>query len=1187
MIKFLRSSRQLSGWGGRGFVLFLTLVLMVLFSLVIVGIFAWLGVEYRIAAGSRKLNEARDNALLGMEMALSQLQSYSGPDQRVTASADIMGSPGAGAAKWTGVWASAKREPGNLPSYSNRVPLGWLVSGQPDPLTFSATLDASGNATSTDQIVLVGRGTLGGTAPASEFVVVPRIGIETSPGSANPAQTGSFAYWVGDEGLKALANLPSRPLSGAGGREEEWEATFNQSIAARNGVEAMTGFGAAKAWIQDLADDPELCTVPQDPGTWAEFAANGNADVSTALQTAAKAHFHDLTFSSEGLLMNGVDGGVRTDLTALFELSDAEFDALDGFATGIGSETVGTMSQAAGLGNRSVNFLYRETGPSAVRPIRGPNWHALRHSYRKALADIPVMEAGGNFPNAVDRQTSVLHASAGMSGFVRIQSPPAWEDDPWTFPYQRWASAPGGRYRILAPIEPNLAPILTRIALTFSIQRINGALNVVIDPLGTLWNPYDVPIEFDGFKVSFNFRDFWLVELQRKVAGNDPAIITSISLREMFEANYPSPSEGVDTNSGNNFQFVLTADGTRAPSGKLRMEPGQIVSFSVAGDAPEALQILPAKRGWNRLGGILMPKVVKSGSTWSALPVADTDEIALELPSRLPQFACARFATSIPGPGKLDEALTSPQLRFSDREIQEIVYASDSNQPGLGAVFNTARVFTGVELDNKRPVGVMDIQLKAADAGTRPTPLFGTNDLRGLVHVPLNAGAGSLAKTSAMSPSWIWNIRPISSIEDLNFPVGGSPGNSGRWGTSSSASGLNKIVAWEVPRAPWVSLASLQHADVGLSSTHQGSSIGNSRANPFVEPDRLWNRYTTALGTVSVQYTISDASYLANEALWDRFFFSGITAYPGKWNSAAEAAADLVAGEGLAEMPNPRLRASRSGDETDAELAAQLLDFSAAASRLVTKGAFNVNSTSVEAWKAVLAGLGGITPRIRDGAGTIVEAGGSPVTAFFSRVRIPHGGNDDWWNGYRTLNATNLESLAEQIVGEVKARGPFLSLGEFINRRLELGTTGVSGALQAAIERSNVNSTPNVPPINPVEGVATDRTAPYYTNPDALPDRTTSDIPGRLTQADILTVIGPFLSARSDTFRIRAYGDSINPRNGTILARAWCETIVQRRPTYVDLSDAPESKPSVGSLNERLGRRFEVVSFRWLREDEI
>lgn len=93
----------------------------------------------------------------------------------------------------------------------------------------------------------------------------------------------------------------------------------------------------------------------------------------------------------------------------------------------------------------------------------------------------------------------------------------------------------------------------------------------------------------------------------------------------------------------------------------------------------------------------------------------------------------------------------------------------------------------------------------------------------------------------------------------------------------------------------------------------------------------------------------------------------------------------------------------------------------------------------------------------------------------------------------------------------------------------------------------------------------------------------------------MLQAIAPSLAARSDTFVIRTYGEVIDPVNSPALpaapvvkARAWCEAVVQRLPDYVDDSQRPTVSPAnANAENQAFGRRFRIVSFRWLSTDDI
>ena len=91
-----------------------------------------------------------------------------------------------------------------------------------------------------------------------------------------------------------------------------------------------------------------------------------------------------------------------------------------------------------------------------------------------------------------------------------------------------------------------------------------------------------------------------------------------------------------------------------------------------------------------------------------------------------------------------------------------------------------------------------------------------------------------------------------------------------------------------------------------------------------------------------------------------------------------------------------------------------------------------------------------------------------------------------------------------------------------------------------------------------------------------------------LTQGDIMTALAPVLFARSDTFVVRAYGEALNPLTAVVEGRAWCEATVQRMPYYFDRADAEETAPGeLTALNRIYGRRFKLVSFRWLTRSDL
>ncbi|HVZ63214.1 MAG TPA: hypothetical protein VG936_01405 [Lacunisphaera sp.] len=78
---------------------------------------------------------------------------------------------------------------------------------------------------------------------------------------------------------------------------------------------------------------------------------------------------------------------------------------------------------------------------------------------------------------------------------------------------------------------------------------------------------------------------------------------------------------------------------------------------------------------------------------------------------------------------------------------------------------------------------------------------------------------------------------------------------------------------------------------------------------------------------------------------------------------------------------------------------------------------------------------------------------------------------------------------------------------------------------------------------------------------------------GKPTAQEIAAALSPILVIRSDTFRVRAYGEALNlADSSTVEATAYCEAIVQRTP-----APAPNG----------LGRRFVMIYFRWLGPNDV
>jgi len=292
---------------------------------------------------------------------------------------------------------------------------------------------------------------------------------------------------------------------------------------------------------------------------------------------------------------------------------------------------------------------------------------------------------------------------------------------------------------------------------------------------------------------------------------------------------------------------------------------------------------------------------------------------------------------------------------------------------------------------------------------------------------------------------------------------------------------------------------------------------------------------------------------------------------------------------------------------------------------------FNVNSTSVAAWQSLFAGIRERQLVFRENSGGLskinipsdkrialsrfnTEVSDQEMDDPETGVAMPDG--TPGWSGVRYLDDDQLLKLAEECVKQVKQRGPFLNFSEFINRRLSNNQLGLMGALQSAIDYDDAN--PDSQSINyrfkngpdfMLKKSMLGNTG--FQTPEAAEGSRFAGIPGYVIQSDLLKPIGNTLSVRDDTFRIRAYGESLDA-SGKVLARAWCEAVVQRLPEYQDptndadvparllnltgINNIPRSNNSLGtfsdnpalsSLNRLFGRKFRIESFRWLSSTEV
>src|SRR6187551_1134834 len=95
----------------QGFALVVALMLMVLLLVLAVGLLSLSSISLRSTSQGDAMHTARANAQLALQLAIGELQKHAGPDQRVTANAEINYSGTSSTSKppnmkWTGVWST-------------------------------------------------------------------------------------------------------------------------------------------------------------------------------------------------------------------------------------------------------------------------------------------------------------------------------------------------------------------------------------------------------------------------------------------------------------------------------------------------------------------------------------------------------------------------------------------------------------------------------------------------------------------------------------------------------------------------------------------------------------------------------------------------------------------------------------------------------------------------------------------------------------------------------------------------------------------------------------------------------------------------------------------------------------------------------------------------------------------------
>jgi hypothetical protein len=1299
-VKNYRASPQTNA---RGFSLVLALVVTSMLLLLVITLVAFISVDLVITASTAERQRARFNALASLRVAVAHLQQEVGADQRVTAQANVTlpvtsGEPDAIRAKWnnlnpywTGVWDTRPADKSADPrseQYYTRPP-AWLVSGKVQLQSLAGKTEYENTAyqhpwkhrdqlleNKADIITLFSN--LSTTAaennpvPFDTRVTVARVPLQSGPAgvSAGANTIGHFAYWVGDEGVKARLN--------------KIDQYAKENASSHKGIARLYAGGRAATELFPLWENIKVNQPNREhgPGLVQDTEGFANIPQLNALTSGvagigvAATYAHAVTAYSQGVLADTRSGGLKQDLSLLFELGEENFDATPFGMNGNGPATF--QSNALGAPGISANPRWEAVklnifsgekyaleggikrgiaGGGWMRPIArplfnvkgvnggnlfGPAWAVLRDFYRLYK---PGNYIGNTFvartyePNAV----SIGPFIAGFGDTTPIFSHVVTNDmmrgkDPNTTDNWRDGAATP------RPMTVAATPQAVRCTLLFGAQQNNGALRLVVNPIIVVHNPYNIPVKYRtsatpdtankptaGMRLSLRYQCVSFSINITKQNGQSSTI--NVGLQNLFERQ---PGWGTAGDNKDIFSWFIPDE---------IIPPGEYRIYSAEDRLPVVWnRYIVAGRGLNQLGGYYLDQIAGSGNN---VQVEEGDTISISILNSGDSYVRELLRNS--EEESLGVPLTSDRTYNTMAEHQEFfrrnyneqihsrvdninvcgdgrILPSPGEPPKWFGLFEWIEKFTNWNGINGRDDydGVNGLNNLPSYAMTNPLAATRRRDGYGY-------GRGGTGRYGYWTSGISWQYRMVGLKENAVESLFEVSGTSAFGGNSWKSNGQTHAVRASIPREPLLSLGQFQHANMNIFDNIPLYSVGHSFSTPWAPVDALFE--------TQGNWTHYDHTWLVNDALWDRFFFSTIApetnsanlnAAPAEVRPQSQVWDDFLAvGEKHKPLLNQTFVINPVANTKKAkEIIQNKNGYLLSAGYLLQEGTFNINATDERAWRPLL-GLNRETPVPANKSPQGVPAALSPLPRAIPLIegKLDTGGSlttPSLWRGAKALSDTQIAKLAKALVETIRRRQassihkvpyraptgqelcrPFFSLAEFVNRALSKESKdrefNYYGVVQAALFKADKDGAR----INTAASTKTlkrasldNSTQGQFPHPDAIPEDTipiATGAPGMLLQGDILQAIGNRISARSDTFVIRAYGDTVSTVNSNKpLAQAYVEAVVQRLPNYVDNTQdadiAPENdhlNRTLNPINRYLGRRFQIVSLRWLLPNEL
>jgi len=1267
--------------------LVITISLMILLVLIGVGMLTLSSITLRTATQESAMATARANARMALMLAIGDLQRNAGPDQYVTARAEILDSNPSGTVLsgvsqpyWTGTWRTGASGL-DVPYASNKYPTQrsasfngtdkvrsahWLVSdpnpGDPNNRFIPTTGFAPATAGTARNAVKMA--TNQGTNSTTQEVDVPLVKImNPSASSTNP--TGGFGYWVVDEGLKAKVNMVD-PTMTAGTASDAAQNQAHFLAPQANAIQKISNIKGSL--VKDSQKDFRTANTTDQLGKTVTYKTIG---LLPTISTGAdlRTFMPDITTESRGVIVDVKHGGLKKDLTAAFENSSAYNTLVTNY--GYGSQS----AYKNDLNLSTANLLY---GPVTD----GLPWIALYtyyNTYRSQMDLASVNSTVQTFTNVPFSNS--IPTTAGSASSLPSVVYPRYVVASVTQPSNACGTF-GGMYPELIASRMDIG-LTARQALTVDSNNQSHTVykfSVCYRPGLVLYNPYNCTLHCNKLEYIRRYATSGKLSGGQSIAGDhtldvwveNEHVITGVPLNQWTPHEGSAYEEYISLGDcdtlapGETRVFYISQERHFSGGGRYASALSQAISGYIAGVGPNylrscgnsgsdqgsfqywnyadevetctlGLQVDPSTINPNNPQGNLqwVPGPYYQGTPDGSASVQISIDNTTTPGSTNYETQCqSGFTYGYPDVSWPSTNATDGQCYFqSDGPDQKVTGSAFKPHLNISSLVGNEYALCSYYIRTKG--------IKPSTASTDPNSpnqsYFNGTDVIPIFHG--NAAYFSPFETvlsASRRELFITNVGHSYGAADNEVSLGPPPYSGETWFGSKSTGVLDtspapaRRVLRDVPNQPLLSIGQFMHIPTLVYKTGRGTEgnsrdpgsmfIGGSMCSPFIGTDKnaMIDSHTGTL--------LLDDSYMANDALFDRFFFSTVPPAspdgnaPKQWGTFNSSYASGTP----AALPNSRIKPF--GTSGSLPLLSDLRDFDKAAANLMLDGAFNVNSTSVGAWTAFLSSLSGNNMLIYDA----VAKGTTTIPSGTLKNFIPRfwsGGTanvNQPWSAGRALSDAEVPQLAANIVQQVKTRGPFLSMADFLNHRL--GNNGAItrvGCLQAAIDKSPINNSIKsagtaVSPSTDNSGSGMTMTPGIVLPPIITANlkdgqdgtggtlNTTLGMPGYLMQQDIVQAFSPAMTVRSDTFLVRAYGESVNPLTGEIQAKAWAEAVVQRVPEFLD--STADSDPSVAvpkdpfgndntvpsgvktlhsNINITLGRRFKVAGFRWLSSNEL